>query len=206
MHPIIKHHQARVFDRQVGDKDNSYQACRYIARVRFDSAHIKQVELISVTPKAAIALWAASLLDSATRQSQTLSRLMLTVHSDPQRWRIDSLANDVMLLHNSRALPRAWLVTTVEAVDSEEALRRIRGESSHQFDPRSMALVEVAQHDLPSMPGERLVGGAANITDYHSNRLRIETSASTPTVLVLSEIFYPGWEAKVDGNPATIMN
>jgi len=110
-----------------------------------------------------------------------------------------------MLLHNSRALPRAWLVTTVEAVDSEEALRRIRGESSHQFDPRSMALVEVAQHDLPSMPGERLVGGAANITDYHSNRLRIETSASTPTVLVLSEIFYPGWEAKVDGNPATIM-
>jgi len=26
-----------------------------------------------------------------------------------------------------------------------------------------------------------------------------------PTVLVVSEIFYPGWEAKIDGNPATIM-
>ena len=205
VHPIIKHHQARVFDRQVGDTDNTYQACRYIARVRFDSAHIKQVELVNVTPKAAIALWAASLLDSSTGESQTLSRLMLTVRSNPQRWRIDSLPNDVMLLHNSRALPRAWLVTKVEAVDSEEALRRIRGESTHQFDPRSTALLEVAQHDLPNLPGGPLVGDVANITDFHSNRLRIETAASMPTVLVVSEIFYPGWEAKIDGNPATIM-
>jgi hypothetical protein len=205
VHPIIKHHQARVFDRPVGDTDDTYQACRYIARVQFDSAHIRQVELVNVTPKASIAVWAASLLDNATGQSQTLSRLMLTVRNNPQRWRIESLPNDLMVLHNSRALPRAWLVTTVEAVDSEEALRRIRGESTHQFDPRSTALLEVAQHDLPNLPGGPLVGGGANITDYHSNRLRIETSASTPTVLVLSEIFYPAGRTKIDGGPATIM-
>src|SRR6185503_20002266 len=150
------------------------------------------------------AVWAASLGDSSSGQSQTLSRLMLTVRSNPQRWRIEPFGDNLLLLHNSRALPRAWLVTQAEVVDSEEALRRIRGETQ-PFDPRSTALLEIPQHDLPALTGGTLVDGKANVTDYESNHLRIETSASLPTVLVVSEIFYPGSEATIDGRPATIM-
>jgi len=91
-------------------------------------------------------------------------------------------------------------------VDGEEALRRIRGESAQQFDPRRTALLEVAQQDLPSLPGGVPLDGKAEVTEYRNNRLRIETSASTATVLVVSEIFYPGWQATIDGNPATILS
>jgi hypothetical protein len=103
-------------------------------------------------------------------------------------------------------LPRAWLVTHAEAVDGEEALRRIRGESAQPFDPRRTALLEVAKQDLPALPGGVLLNGKAEVTEYRNNQLRIETSASTATVLVVSEIFYPGWQATIDGNPATIMS
>ena len=207
VHSIIKHQQARVFDRQQGDLQNSFQACRYVTRIRLEnSERINRVDLVNLTPRATLALWATSLFDSSSRESQTLSRLMLTVRSNPQRWSIEASGKEVLLLRNSRALPRAWLVTHAEAVDGEEALRRIRGESTQQFDPRRTALLEVAQQDLPALPGGVPLDAKAEVTEYRNNRLRIDTSASTATVLVVSEIFYPGWKATIDGNPATIMS
>jgi hypothetical protein len=96
-------------------------------------------------------------------------------------------------------------VTKAEAVDSEEALRRIRGEGSMEFDPRTMALLEIAPGELPALPGGMPVDATAEITEYRPNHLRIKTSASTPAVLVVSEVFYPGWKATIDGQPAQIM-
>jgi hypothetical protein len=207
VHSIIKHQQARVFDRQQGDLQNSFQACRYVTSIRLEnSERVNRVELVNLTSHTAIALWATSLFDSSTKESQTLSRLMLTVRNDPQRWRIEHLDKEVLLLHNNRALRHAWLVTEAAAVDSEEALRRIRGESAQQFDPQRTALVEVAQQDLPALPGGVLLNGKAEVTEYKNNQLRIETSAATATVLVVSEIFYPGWKATIDGNAAMIMS
>ncbi|MDX6271441.1 MAG: hypothetical protein QOD28_2664, partial [Acidobacteriota bacterium] len=37
------------------------------------------------------------------------------------------------------------------------------------------------------------------VTEYEPNRLVVETRAQQATVLVVSEMFYPGWEATVDG-------
>src|SRR5207248_1854616 len=44
--PVIRHTLATVFDRQVGDQANSYQACRYVTRIALGTrARIKEVEL-----------------------------------------------------------------------------------------------------------------------------------------------------------------
>jgi hypothetical protein len=84
-------------------------------------------------------------------------------------------------------------------------LRRIRGESTHEFDPRRTALLEVRPDELPPLPGGALAPeSTAKVVSYEPNRLAIETSAPTPTVLVVSEIFYPGWAATIDGQPARI--
>jgi hypothetical protein len=113
---------------------------------------------------------------------------------------------ETLILRNTRVLPRAWLVAEAEAVDGEEALRRIRGEGAHAFDPRRTALIEVAPAELPSLPGGEVApGSTARIVSYEPNRLLIETEATTPVVLVVSEINYPGWVATIDAQPAPIM-
>ena len=108
-----------------------------------------------------------------------------------------------MIFRNTRAQPRAWLVTEAEAVDGEEALSRIRGESG-TFDPQNTALIEINPGELPDLPGGSVSRDAARITHYTPNALTIETNAPIPTVLVLSEIFFPGWTATIDGNNTRI--
>ena len=125
------------------------------------------------------------------------------------RWEATHAEGNVVVLRNTRVLPRAWLATNAEAVDAEEALRRIQGIESksdaNDFDPRRTALLEVAPSELPALTGGELgAGSGARVVAYNPNRIAIETKADKPAVLVVSEIFYPGWEATVDGQPAPI--
>ncbi|HEV7903707.1 MAG TPA: hypothetical protein VGO96_07700, partial [Pyrinomonadaceae bacterium] len=70
---------------------------------------------------------------------------------DATRWQMEEEFDGVVVLRNLRAQPRAWLVGEAEAVDGEEALRRIRGESKRAFDPRRTALLEVKPEELPAL-------------------------------------------------------
>jgi hypothetical protein len=125
---------------------------------------------------------------------------------DASRWNVIYDADNVRVLENRRALPRAWLVGEAESVDGEEALRRIKGEGDREFEPRRTALLEVAPAEMPALSGGELTpeSASARIMLYEPNRLVVETRAAQPTALVLAEIFYPGWEATIDGAPARI--
>ncbi|HEV7905014.1 MAG TPA: YfhO family protein, partial [Pyrinomonadaceae bacterium] len=128
----------------------------------------------------------------------------------PARWETAFEQDGVLVVRNLRALPRAWLVAEAEAVDGEEALRRVRGESggdgdsndgsARKFEPRRTALLEVSADELPRLPGGTLAPESTiRLVQYRPTRLTLETNAKTATVAVISEIFYPGWEATVDG-------
>ena len=71
---------------------------------------------------------------------------------DSARWEVVYARESVVILRNKRALPRAWLVSEAEGVGEEEALKRIRGESEHTFDPWRTALLEVPAEALPPLP------------------------------------------------------
>jgi uncharacterized membrane protein YfhO len=43
-----------------------------------------------------------------------------------------------------------------------------------------------------------------NIVRYQPNEIEIETFASLPSYLVMSETYYPGWKAKVDRKRAPV--
>ncbi len=206
MRPTIKHSLAPVFDRQAGDLQNSYQACRYLAQLALGArVRVQEITVENLSDHATLAVWAASLHDAATGQTEPLSRKLLYLQLDAGRWQFDR-SNDVLILHNGRAQPRTWLVAEAAAVDAEEALRRIRGESANTFDPARTALLEVKPNELPALPGGGLAPDSSiRITRYEPNRLLLETSAPTATVLVVSEMFYPGWVATVDGQPAPIL-
>jgi hypothetical protein len=198
--PSIAHQLAQIFEDYPGDATGSFKAHLYVTRLDLGATtEISQVEIRNVAPNAVLNLTAVSLVDSAQRGSTPLAAL------DARRWQVVYNHDDVLILSNNQPLPRAWLVSKAEAVDGEEALRRITGESEHAFDPRQTALLEVSQAELPALPGGTLASESkANIIQYKPTQLVIETSAPTETVLVLSEIFYPGWEATIDDHPAPI--
>jgi hypothetical protein len=198
--PHIQHRLAPVFDVvQVGGL-TGHPAYRFKTVIPLEeSLKVTRVEITNVSQVANLAVFGALLEDSQARRSVPLS----SPYSEA--WQPVYEQNGVLILRNHRAMPRAWLVGEAEAVREGEALSRIRGEGDMQFDPRRTVLLEVHPHELPALPGGLVApDSSVRIVTYQPNRLVIETSAPTATVLVLSEIFYPGWEATVDGQRVNI--
>ncbi len=198
----IAHGLAPIFDSRAGDAAHSFVANRYWARFKLDGPEqIVLVEIVNVTRGATLDLARATLFDSRTTGIST----PLVAATRSEFWTTVYDRDQVQILHNTRALPRAWLVTEAQAVDGEEALRRIRGESEQEFDPRRTVLLEVRPDELPILPGGELPPqSTTRMLSYEPNHLLIETDAPTATVLVLSEIIYPGWQATVDGHQVRI--
>jgi hypothetical protein len=196
---IIQHTLAPVFDSRAGDEQNSFSSHRYVARVPLGArARVERIEIENVTGSVPLSLVKATLYDAASKNSTPLAL------ASADWWEPIYQKDSALVLRNLRALPRAWLVGEAEAVDGEEALHRIRGESATEFDPRRTALLEVKPEELPALAGGELPDASARIVTYEPGRLVIETNAPRAAVLVMSEIIYPGWEATVDGEVARI--
>ena len=197
---VIRHRLAPVFDSFPGDEQSSFIFHRYWTRIPLDErATIDSIEITNVSAHALLGIWKMTLYDSATNFSMPLP------HYDLNRWEPAYEQDGVEIIRNKHALPRVWLVAEALAVDGEEALSRIRGESDESFDPERTALLEVSPEELPKLPGGALApNSSARLVASEPNRLIIETESPTPTVLVVSEANYPGWAATVDGQPTPV--
>lgn len=92
------------------------------------------------------------------------------------------------------SLPRAWIVGRAKVMEDTAILTQIHEPT---FDPRTTALVE----EPVSCDG---TGGSVEITDYPGNHIKAQTEGGGG-VLVFSEIYYPGWEATVDGKHTELL-
>jgi hypothetical protein len=196
-----------VFDRVPGDAAGSYQALRYVTHLSLGTRQpLERIEITGLKPEVTLAIWKITLFDSHDRRSLPVTNQRGATELDPSRWLVEKEFDGVVVLRNKRPLPRVWLVGEAVAVDEESALRRIQGVTEESFDPLRTALLEVPQTQLPALPGgSNWIEGNAALTSYQSSMIRIETNASTASVLILSELFYPGWEATVDGRPTPIL-
>lgn len=102
---------------------------------------------------------------------------------------------------NPDAAPRARIVHRVRLASSWEEAQAWVGRPD--FDPVSEAVLEVP---LPR-PLSGGAGGvsAARITVDRPNRVGVEAESAGEGLLVLADLDYPGWTARVDGEPAEIL-
>ncbi len=99
---------------------------------------------------------------------------------------------------NTAALPRAMLIyKSIPVQSGEEAWAAI-----HQpgFDPSQEAVIEGG----PVLNGPPS-GGTLVVRRLDVNEIEIEATTSAPAYLVMSEVYYPGWRAEVNGRPARIL-
>ena len=95
-------------------------------------------------------------------------------------------------------LDKVWLAGTATVMDDDAALARIL---SSDFDPvREVVLAEPAS----LVPDPSVTGSVAwELSDPDDRRLRVVTSG--PALLVVSENWFPGWVAEVDGEAAEVL-
>ncbi len=105
----------------------------------------------------------------------------------------------VEVLENQDALPRAWIVHSARETTQKEALKLL---SSDAVDLRRTALLErrppqLAEPDEPS-------ADQTSVTSYDTERIQLKTDTGAPGLLMMSEMYYPGWKAYVDGRPVSL--
>lgn len=116
---------------------------------------------------------------------------------------------DYRIFENLRALPRVWLVNQARTEWEGDQLKLIRGQLPG-FDPRETALID---HETSAKLDSRLLQadagrgdqtGKASIISRASAATKIETETTKASLLILSEMFYPGWKALIDGREVEI--
>ena len=105
----------------------------------------------------------------------------------------------VHLYRNTHALPRAFLVGRYRVAPSSEVAQATLLASD--FDPQREAIVE---RPLASPGTADTENAVVSIDRYATNTVDVSVSSTMGGLLVLSDTFYPGWNAYVDGVESTI--
>ncbi len=103
-------------------------------------------------------------------------------------------AANVFVYKNPSVFPRAFVVNSYRLAATTDEAKNIL--ISDDFDPsREVILYENPEHF------ERGQGGTATATieEYKTSEVTIKVTAESDAFLVLSDSYYPGWKAEVDG-------
>ena len=109
---------------------------------------------------------------------------------------VDQQQRRMNLVASATYLPRAYLVHNVKIIADERELRTYM--ESGDFEPRRTVLLEENPEFLPEVPGEP-PSEKIEITSYALNTIKLRTATTHDGILVLSEVYYPGWVVYIDG-------
>jgi len=92
-------------------------------------------------------------------------------------------------------LPRAWVAYDSVALGDDAAIEYLNRDD---FDPRMTAVLEAGSEVLAPSGGSTR-GEAAKIVEASPGRLVLEVAPQDAGLLVVSQPFYAGWQARVEG-------
>jgi hypothetical protein len=132
--------------------------------------------------------------------------------------------HDFRIMRNDQEYPRSWVVHKVRAIKPYEGLsRESRAEGMQEilyaqdlfwndknlvfFDPHDTAWV--SRTDLGEITStisgrRRSQSETVKVTYPSPQRAVLEVTLESPGLVILSDVFYPGWQLKIDDQPAPI--
>ncbi|OGY18565.1 MAG: hypothetical protein A2900_03105 [Candidatus Chisholmbacteria bacterium RIFCSPLOWO2_01_FULL_50_28] len=119
---------------------------------------------------------------------------------DPARFKLLWQQGKFKIYENLHALPRVSLVYDWKIIPQGKTMIKTIYDS--QFNPHETILLE----EDPAI--EKQVGiakGEAQIRRYEPNFVEVMTQSEAPSLLLLTDSYYPGWRATVDGIPTQIL-
>ena len=106
--------------------------------------------------------------------------------------------------------PPAWVASAIVKAPQEQALGTVL---DPRYDPRTIAIADTSARDVTPAQLQAVPAAAsvtASVTSYAPGAIDIRLSqpATAGQALVMSENYYPGWTATVDGKavPTALMN
>lgn len=99
-----------------------------------------------------------------------------------------------VVFESKSALPRAFMVYEWEDNLAEEEILRKLLNKNFPFDGKILS-----SEDLPEFPRNKAYGSHVSYETYAGNESRISVQTDSFGMLFISDTFYPGWKAEVDG-------
>lgn len=103
------------------------------------------------------------------------------------------------IFENKQVIPRTFMVFDYKTEKDDNKIFTYM--MSDKFDPLKEAVLE----EDPRMVRQKGASGSAAIYKYGFNDVEIITDSNTDGILVLSDVYAPGWMAMVDETPVTVM-
>jgi hypothetical protein len=112
--------------------------------------------------------------------------------------------NNIYVNENSDAFPRAFLVHNAIQVPLNESQNFLF--DNPNFDLRNKVILEgsLPTNWIETSSDLIFQSDSVDIINFEENKIKILSNSNYGGILVLTDIFYPGWTATVDGNPTEI--
>ncbi|MBU0618992.1 YfhO family protein [Patescibacteria group bacterium] len=109
-----------------------------------------------------------------------------------------SQAGETRIYENTQSFPRAFLVYDYQVADSKQAAAEFLLDEN--IDLRKTVILEQNPGLQLEMPAEEKL----EIVSYKANQVLIKTESETKALLILTDSYYPTWQALIDGQTTEI--
>jgi hypothetical protein len=201
--PHVRHQRVEVAGLAFEGSGGNSERLLSFASVHLDQPVAASTLVIrAILPSGELAVFGGGVVDDQGSIQQLFGRTKAKyrpIYSDAE----------MRIFENTAALPRAFLVTRARWAPSIGA--SLEEMSQRPFDPRQEVILaadtahEIAAHLPPPSAGAVFPNGRADIIAYGANGIRLRTTSSTDALLIVSDTYYPGWRAFVDGQEAPLV-
>ena len=193
---LMKHKRAPIFVTwpASGNGTIEWPAHRYFTTLQLSGKKYHSINMRWLGVPGAVEVNKMTLIDEAHNDARVVAP-----PSEQMRFQSIETIGNATMYRNLRAQPRVWLASEVMPAKAEDILKAVRTSTlpdGRRFEPGQTALIEEPFSFRIEKPDP---SGTARIVQLTNTRIEIQASSQTPTFMVMSDIYYPGWKAFVDG-------